>query len=280
MGVVDLILNLAGLLLWLNWRAEKTDPVSQRKPATLIGTLRRADGGAGQWQLPAFILGLLVLRALLYWQIGSALRWSAKLDLGVVVLSFPIPSNAWFSCGQMVLFSICGFALTLGFYYMALLLLSILDGPEPFRTFVRLQLGAADRWAKLSRLFLPFIAVTALWWVLTWLLVSMQIIPPPAGEGHRIAKAITVGLGSYLAWKYVAIVLLLLHLSNSYIYFGKHPFWNFINAEAQKLLAPLRSLPLRFKRIDLTPLVAILVVAVASMLVEKLLWMLYRRLDS
>ncbi len=26
MGIVDFILNLAGLLLWLNWRAEKADP--------------------------------------------------------------------------------------------------------------------------------------------------------------------------------------------------------------------------------------------------------------
>ena len=43
----------------------------------------------------------------------------------------------------------------------------------------------------------------------------------------------------------IAIALLLVHLSNSYIYFGKHAFWNFVNTEAQMLLSPLKPLPLR-----------------------------------
>ena len=42
MGLIDFILNLAGLLLWLNWRAAKADPLGKPAPATLIGTLRRA----------------------------------------------------------------------------------------------------------------------------------------------------------------------------------------------------------------------------------------------
>ena len=42
MGFVDFILNLAGLLLWINWRAAMFDPLGKRTPATLIGTLRRA----------------------------------------------------------------------------------------------------------------------------------------------------------------------------------------------------------------------------------------------
>ncbi len=45
MGLIDFILNLAGLLLWLNWRAAKADPLGKSKPATLIGTLRRAEPG-------------------------------------------------------------------------------------------------------------------------------------------------------------------------------------------------------------------------------------------
>ena len=43
MGIIDFILNLAGLLLWLNWRALRFDPLGKRTPATLIGTLRRAE---------------------------------------------------------------------------------------------------------------------------------------------------------------------------------------------------------------------------------------------
>jgi hypothetical protein len=39
---VDFILNLAALLLWINWRALPFDPLNKRRPATLIGTLRPA----------------------------------------------------------------------------------------------------------------------------------------------------------------------------------------------------------------------------------------------
>ena len=42
MGIVDFILNLAGLLLWLNWRSNRFDPLVKRLPATLMGTLRPA----------------------------------------------------------------------------------------------------------------------------------------------------------------------------------------------------------------------------------------------
>ncbi len=43
MALIDFILNLAGLLLWLNWRSVRLDPLGKRTPATLIGTLRRAE---------------------------------------------------------------------------------------------------------------------------------------------------------------------------------------------------------------------------------------------
>ena len=72
MGIIDFILNLAGLLLWLNWRSLRFDPLGKRTPATLIGTLRRAEPRRlRRWHLPAALGGLLLLRAVFYWQIGS-----------------------------------------------------------------------------------------------------------------------------------------------------------------------------------------------------------------
>src|ERR1700739_3221359 len=89
MSWVDFILNIAGLLLWLNWRAGKIDPLGKRTPATLVGTLRRAEPSRAQrWNLPVFLGALLFVRALIYWQIGPALRWSGTLNLGVISLSF------------------------------------------------------------------------------------------------------------------------------------------------------------------------------------------------
>ena len=125
MGIIDFILNLAGLLLWLNWRSLRFDPLGKRTPATLIGTLRRAEPRRlRRWHLPAVLGGMLFLRAVLYWQIGSGVGWAAgKLNLGVIELSF---RSDYF--GRILLFSLCSFGLTLGVFYLWLLLFSILAG--------------------------------------------------------------------------------------------------------------------------------------------------------
>ena len=53
MGLLDFILNLVGLLLWFNWRAARFDPLSKFTPATLAGTLRRAEKTSfRRWHLP------------------------------------------------------------------------------------------------------------------------------------------------------------------------------------------------------------------------------------
>ncbi len=89
MNWVDLILNIAGLLLWLNWRAGKADPLGKRTPATLIGTLRSAaPQKIRRWDVPAVLAGLIFSRAVFYWLIGPALHWSGTINLGVITLSF------------------------------------------------------------------------------------------------------------------------------------------------------------------------------------------------
>ena len=64
MSLIDFILNLAGLLLWLNWRTLPFDPLSKTTPATLVGTLRRAaPTRVKRWHFLAALGALLVLRA-------------------------------------------------------------------------------------------------------------------------------------------------------------------------------------------------------------------------
>jgi uncharacterized protein YggT (Ycf19 family) len=252
---VDFILNLAALLLWINWRAVQFDPLHKRKPATLIGTLRPAGSPrARHWQLLAVIGGLLVVRALFYWQIGSAMNpvWAGKLDLGVTVLAFLSRSF-----GRMLLFSVCSFGLTLGIFYLWLLLLSILAGPEPLYRLVKIPLGRVDGWPRPVKIILPPVVTALLWWLASWLFAWLAIIPQPLSMAHRIEESLLIGLGSYLVWKFPVGALLALHLLNSYIYFGKHPFWNYVNATAQTLLTPLRKIPLRLGKMDFAPAVGI-----------------------
>jgi uncharacterized protein YggT (Ycf19 family) len=276
MGLIDFILNLAGLLLWLNWRSIRFDPLGKRTPATLVGTLRRAGPSRlRRWHLLAALGGLLLLRALFYWQIGSASKpvWAGTLDLNIIAPSFL--SN---SPGRMLLFSIFSFGLTLGVFYLWLLLLSILDGPEPIRRLVRMPLGGIDHWPRWTKLFLPLTVMALSWWLASWMLTWLGIVPCPVSAAHRIEESLVIGLGSYLSWKYVAGALLSLHLLNSYIYFGRHPFWGYVNAEAQTLLWPLRAVPMRVGKVDFAPVVGIVLVFLSTELAERGLVAFYLRL--
>jgi hypothetical protein len=218
------------------------DPLTKRAPATLIGTLRRAEPARmRRWHLLAFLAGLLGLRALFYWQIGATLSpvWAGKINLRVIVLSFPCHDN-YAGLGRMLLFSCFSFGLALGIFYLWLFLLSLLRGPDPIQRLVRVPLGRVDGWPRGLKLFLP-LAVTALLWVLaSGLFVWLGIIPPPLAMSHRLAAALIIGLGSYLVWKFPVGAVLILHLLNTYIYFGKHPIWNYVNATAQNILATLK----------------------------------------
>ncbi len=275
MGIIDFILNLAGLLLWLNWRSLRFDPLGKRMPATLIGTLRRAEPQRlRRWHLPAALGGLLLLRAVFYWQIGSETGWVAgKVNLGIIELSFRSDSF-----GIILLFSIFSFGLTLGVFYLWLLLFSILAGPEPFHRLVRMQLGPIDHWSRGVKSFLPLVLMALLWWLASWVLAWLAIVPQPVSAAHRIEESLVIGLASYLAWKYVAGALLVLYLLNSYIYFGRHPFWNYVAAEAQTLLRPLHRLPLRAGKVDFTPVVGMALVFLIAELAERGLTALYLRL--
>lgn len=278
MGIVDLILNLAGLLLWIKWRSLPFDPIHKRIPATLVGTLRRAaPSHFRRWHLLAGIVALLLLRAVFYWQIGSAAHWTGRLDLGVITLSFR--SDLF---GRMLLFSICSFGLTLGIFYLWLLLLSLLNGksstPETTHRLVRMQLGGIDNWSPWAKIILPFTATALIWWLASWLLSWLEIIPKPISATHRMEESVVIGLGSYPAWKFIAAALLVLHLLNTYVYFGKHPFWNYLDSIAQNLIAPLRKIPLRAGKVDFAPVVGIAIIFFAAELAQHGLVWLYARL--
>ena len=90
----------------------------------------------------------------------------------------------------MLWFSIFSFGLTLGVFYLWLLLLSILAGPEPlpFHRLVRMQLGRIDGWPRGVKLLLPLMVTAAFWWLASWLLAWLQIIPKPVSAAHRFER--------------------------------------------------------------------------------------------
>jgi uncharacterized protein YggT (Ycf19 family) len=275
---INFILNLAGLLLWLNWRSMNFDPLFKRTPATLMGTLRPAAPKRLQrWHFLLFITGLLLLRAVIYWWIGPAVGWTARLDLDVVNVPF-ISRGGWVGLQAMCAFSFFSFVVALGIFYLCLLPLSLLEGPEQIHRFVKIPLGSVDDWPRWAKSILPFFGSAVFWWLASWVLTWLQISTRAIGAAERFEESITIGMCSYLVWKFPLGVILLLHLLNSYIYFGKHPFWKYVNVTAQKLMLPLNKIPVRIGKVDFAPVIMVAVIFFSAEGIGYWLWHLYTRL--
>jgi uncharacterized protein YggT (Ycf19 family) len=278
MGAIDLMLNLAALLLWFNWRSLAMDPLALSPPTTLIGTLRRAEPRrTSRWPLLAGIVGLLFVRAVLYWQVGPAANWTPSLKLGAITLSF---RHDFFA--RALTFSGLSFVFTLVVFYGWLLLLSLVNckvpDSEPLQKLTRLHLGWLERWPWVFRLLGPLLFTSLLWLALASLFVRWQVIPRPTSSLHRLEQAGAIGLGVYLSWKYLIVTMLVIYLINSYVYLGSHPLWNFITVTGRNLLTPLRFLPLRLGKVDFSPILAITLVVVLWQLAGRGLTNLYERL--
>jgi len=269
MPLIDLILNLAGLLLWISWRAVPHDPLTQTRPATLPGTLRRAEPTRVRpWHFLIVLVLLLVARAAFYRFIGPALNWTASVNLGAISISFRSDSF-----GRIMLFSVASFAHIFVIFYLWLLLLSLLNPrsgePDYGQRFLRIQLGVVHSWPWLLKLLLPFIAALLIWVLPGYLLAVWGIVPSAKSWLHRFEEGAVLGLSTYLVWKYVIAAALGLHLLNTYVYLGNHPAWGFINTTANRLLTPLRAIPLRIGVVDFAPILEIVVVFLLAEFAEN-----------
>ncbi len=263
MGLIDLILNLCALLLWLNWRSHRFDPLHRATPATLAGTLKRTQPSRVRgWQMLLTLALLLTGRAAIYWGIGAPAGWNGRLDLGLVVLTFRsdiLPTAT--------LFSLLSFLQVLVVVYFWLAVLATVNEPagdsEPISKLIRLHLGRLMRWPWWLRLGLSLPLTAALWLALHPLLTYLHVTTHPRVFSHLLGQGALIALGLVVSLKLVLPLFLFLHLVVSYVYLGRSPIWEFISLTARHLLVPLRRLPLRKGKLDFTPLVGVLLIYVA-----------------
>lgn len=276
MTLIDLILNIAGLLLWLNWRAI---PFAPGPPGTsLASTLRPAGRPPPRINYLAGLIALLAGRAVVYWQLGAQVEWSPRIPLG--------PVTVWFRSDmleRMFLFSFFSFAATLGVFYLCLLLLSWVHAQtadtDPAQRLVRAHLGWLDRWPGMMKLLLPLVFMAVVWCLLHPLLVKLRIVPADINSPwFVVAQGAVIGLAAYLVLKFFLVAVFALHLLNSYVYLGEFPLWNFVNLTACDLLRPIKWIPLQAGKLDFAPLLAIVIVLLSAQFSQQALTQLYQKL--
>jgi uncharacterized protein YggT (Ycf19 family) len=260
---IDFILNVAGLLLWLNWRSVRLDPFNRGVPATLAGTVRRAEPMRLQrWHFLAALGILLFFRALLYQALGPAADWTPRLNHVVVQLAFPLIRGHTFL--SILSFSVLSFVQLLLMFYLWLLIIAIANrretSPDPLQKLLLVQLGRLARWPVLVQLIAPVLVVAGLWMAFHPLLVYIGVTPHVRSNGILFAQGCVASLMLYWTVKYLLVALLAVHLIITYVYLGANPVWEFINTTSKNLLSPLRHLPLRFGRVDLVPILGIILV--------------------
>lgn len=256
MGYLDFVLNLIGLLLWINWRS--LGFVTAPSVLSIAASVKPADKARGGRAVFLAMVPLLIgSRALFYWQLGAPLEWTPKLPLGMLVVSLKCETLA-----RYLLFSLLSFGLALAVFHLWLLLLSALQGqalePDPLTKLIRRHLGPVGRWPAWAQFLLPFPLAVLLWPLLRWLLAGIGAMPPADHFGAVLKQGLGMSLGVVVAWKYLLIGLLLLYLLNSYIYFGKSSLWDFITPAGRRLTRPLAWL--RLGRLDLSPVLAMVLV--------------------
>lgn len=253
MALIDIILNLAALLLWLNFRACHLSVNAPAAALSLASTLKRPEQNRGnRWVSLGSLAALLFFRAVFYWDIGSALNWTAILSLGAITLPF---RSDYFL--RMLCYSSISFLLSMGILYSWLLFISAVNIRVPDTDFhqrlVRLHLGFCEKLPRVVKVLLPFTIALLAWALFAPLLVRIGMMPPVKSRAHLWQQALVIALGTFVVWKYLIIGLLLLYVINTYVYLGSRPFWQFISATGRNLVWPFRFIPLRMGRFDLAP---------------------------
>jgi len=166
--------------------------------------------------------------------------------------------------GTVALYSLLSFLrFALIFYFWLLVFLAVnrtSTQPDAITRLLRLHLGRMGGWPPLAQILVPCLLGALLWVCIHGLLVQTGVTARVNSTSHLAAQALLVGAALCFTLKWVILLLLLLHIVNSYVYLGNNPVWEFVSATSRGFLAPLDRMPLRIARVDLAPFLVMLAV--------------------
>jgi len=268
MSIIDLILNIAAVLLWIHWIPYTPPQTISLSSVSIISTLKRAEPAHTRWYYLGSLVVLLIFRGFIYWQVGEKWNWNPSIDLTAIQLIFRSDRAV-----AIFVFSVISFLGSLGIFYFYLLFFSIVNQslPEndPQQRWIRFYLGWVARLPAVLKLILPGFLIAIIWLVVHPILVRGDWVPHSKSTGELLEQSLLIGATVYLLWKYLIVGLLLLHVVNSYVYFGNLPVMHYVKVTAQRLLWPLDKLPLKLGRIDLGPFVWIALIVLLTMYASK-----------
>src|SRR5262249_19804236 len=252
--------NISVLLVWLNWRSMRLDPVANSIPTTLAGTLKTTKPTQLKgWQLLVGLCLLLTLRVVVCREIGAPVDWTPKLDLGLVSLAFRSDNLS-----TAALYSLLSsLRLIIIFYFWLLVLVAVNrtnTDPDPLERLLRLHLGRLARWPSALQVMLPIVLAAVLWVALQSLLVRYGVVMRATSVVHLVGQGLLIGASLCFSLKYLFPTILILHLVSSYVYLGSNPVWDFLAATSRNILGPLGWIPLRLLKVDFTPVAGVVVV--------------------
>lgn len=264
MDALNLILNLTGLVLWLGWRPAGVEVLD---PGLAAARGQGARFRLVRWGCLAVLALLLAGRSWLYWRMGRDVGWVARLDLGVTVLDFNSAVPA-----RMAAFSVASFAVFLGAWFAGLALLHWVNRrvreANPWLRAIAAQLGFLSRVPAVACFLVPVVVLGVAWAAAHPMLEAAGMVAPLRSGAHAAQQALVVGLGVFVAWRYLVVAILFAHVLNSHLYLGHNAFFGWLGLTARSLLRPLAALPLKAGQVDLAPVAGIAAALGACALLE------------
>lgn len=258
---INLLLNLAGLGLWIGVFAFSRAAVRLSRPLTLLSALRPETSAAhGRLVLLGSLTALLVLRAAAYWNFSKPGSRLPSVDFGILSISFRSDSFT-----DSLAYSLGSFLVFLYLYYLWILGISLCcrsRGPvDSIENFVSQQLRFLASWHIGWKVFISLFAGAGLWLATGSALLVFEIgeIPREWSVSTFLLQSPFVAASLGCSFLLVMAAVLALYLIHSYVHFGEHDVWPFIDRTAKVYLSPLRRFPLMFGCFDFAPILGILV---------------------
>jgi len=257
MLVIDFILNLAAWILLVNGSMQFGNREDLQRPLTLLGTLKVPKPSIREaWVLVSVAVVILFLKALLLHYLGAP--QDTTMHLRFLLLNVFFKTGSFVSMGWMGVASFLKFTLMAYIWLWVLWSLSRKDLAENLVESFRSGLGYLTRVPfALQPVLLILIGMIG-WGVLGLCFGAFGVLPTSIPFPLLIWQAFWISLSAWVGVYWLWVLLMVLYLIHSYVYLGKWEGWDWLEGVGDKLLLPLKKLPLQWARIDFAPLLFLL----------------------